>query len=100
MTTNGYFAFEREMMICCVTSFDSADSYNYIVAPFLSDIDTSTKGEISYEVHTTKSSPQVISRYNEFVRLKDKNDFIGTWMIIAEWKRVPLSGESLELVCG
>ena len=98
VTTNGYFAFDREMSSCCITSFDSVDSYNYIVAPFLSDIDTSTTGEISYEIHTTNNSPEVISRYNEFVRSKDESKFIGTWMIIAEWKRVPLSGASLEMV--
>ena len=99
MTTNGYFSFDREMTSCCVTTFENVDSYNYIVAPFLADIDTSIKGEISYEIHTTNTSPEVISHYNKFVRSKDESEFTGTWMIIAEWKRVPLSGESMELVC-
>ena len=98
VATSGYLLFGRRVASCCISTFENASSYDYIVAPFLSNIDTNMDGEIAYEVHSNTSSPGVLAQYSSFIRLREDAAFYGTWMIIAEWKKIPLFAQSSEMV--
>ena len=98
VATSGYLSFGRRVASCCINTFENASSYDYTVAPFLSNINASTDGDISYEVHTSTSSPSILSWYSSFIRSREGTTFSGTWIIIAEWKKVPLSWQLSNMV--
>ncbi len=58
----------------------------FLVAPFWSDIDTTSSGTIQYEKHTEGA---VLSRVSEFLSRRLQVAFTGAWMLVAEWKMVP-----------
>lgn len=64
------------------------------MAPFWADIAVrSGVGTISYEVHTTRNgqnASQLLSLVNQFVSDHQRTNFTGDWMLVAEWKQVPV----------
>ena len=69
---------------------------DFIVAPFWSDIDISTGvGSVSYEVHTASD---VLDWVSNVVSQHQQTNFIGRWMILAEWRNVPQHAASTETV--
>ncbi len=63
----------------------------YIVAPFWTDIDTSTgDGQVNYEVFDSavSSSTVKLEEVSSFVSAKEGTEFSGSWMLVAEWSKV------------
>ena len=66
----------------------------YLVAPFWDDIDISEGvGDISYQVYSTGSPP--LDTVNTIISDEENINFIGHWMIVAEWDGVPAHQGSL-----
>ena len=60
----------------------------YLVAPFWDDVDISNGvGDISYQVYSTGSPP--LDTVNTIISDEENINFIGHWMIVAEWDGVP-----------
>ena len=93
ISTNGYFSFGRKLTDCCPVLFSGVSSEDYIVAPYWSDIDTSSTGRISYEVHTNVTSLSMLGAISKYIRHQEGSGFAGTWMVLAEWKDVQISSK-------
>lgn len=87
--TNGYFSLGSRVTSCCPSLFSESSTISNIVAPFWSNIDTRTTGEIFYEVHTDKSNPDLLHIVSQFIRTERGVIFSGRWMLVVEWKDVP-----------
>ena len=60
----------------------------YLVAPFWVDIDTRRDvGNISYQVYSNESS--LLDTVNTIISDEENINFIGHWMLVAEWNDVP-----------
>ena len=55
---------------------------DYIVAPFWADNSIVHGGQLSYEVHVATG---LITQVSVYIRQLLQTDFIGTWMLVAEW---------------
>ena len=66
----------------------------YLVAPFWDDVDISGGvGDISYQVYSTGSP--LLDTVNTIISDEENINFIGHWMLVAEWDGVPAySGSS------
>ena len=94
VASDGYFSFGRAVT-CCPNLLSSSSTSNYIVAPFEANTNIATgTGRISYEVHNLTTSPSLLSQVNRYVQQSMQSRFYGTWMLVAEWKNVPQSGQS------
>ena len=62
------------------------------VAPYWVDNDPSSGGIISYEVHT--ASNPLLSQVSQYVSNNRGSQFCGTWMLVADWRDVPVFDES------
>jgi hypothetical protein len=62
------------------------------VAPYWVDNDPSSGGIISYEVHT--ASNPLLSQVSQYVSNYRGSQFCGTWMLVADWRDVPVFDES------
>ena len=74
--------------------------YDFIVAPFWSDVDFGTGvGQIRYEVHTTSNvGSTFLSNVSQFIQEQINTSFTGQWMLLVEWEQVPQFGGSLDVV--
>ena len=97
LTSNGYFSFGREAHLFDPILFPESNFYNSLVAPYWVDHDIRLSGRISYEVHTTFTA--LMSYVNEFIQHRGHEDFIGRWMMIAEFKEAPQYDSRLNRVC-
>ena len=95
MGTNGIFAFSAPFYSAAATPFPGVSttiSAAYLVAPYWDDVDISLAGNISYEVHSSRSnsleSNQLINRISDFIAGSTGQPFQGSWMLIAEWEEV------------
>ena len=76
-------------------SFSNFSSYS-VVAPFAADIDTSSYGYVQYSESFTNSQLNVIS---EHIRSETGTSFYGQWMLVAEWKGIPLYSNFFVSAC-
>lgn len=90
LTSNGYFSFAREAHLHSPVLFPESTFYNYLVAPYWMNFDIRQSGRISYEVHNTFTS--LMSLVNNYIQQQDDEDFVGTWMMIANFKEAPQDG--------
>ena len=61
----------------------------HLVAPFWANNDISNRvGSISYEVHSSNVSSDYISLVSTFISQQKQIQFIGSWMLLAEWTNV------------
>ena len=98
VSVDGYFSFGRPVT-CCPSLTANTSGSDYIIAPYLADTNIgSGRGNVSYEVHTLSTSPDLLSRVNSFIRQQKRNKFAGTWMLVAEWRNVPQSGQADSMV--
>ena len=87
--TNGYLSLGSRYIDFTPRRFPADD---FIIAPFWSDVDIRSVGDISYEIHT--SSTAAMSLVSTFISQRQQIDFTGTWMLIAYWNNVPRFGRS------
>ena len=60
----------------------------YLVAPFLAYIDIGNGiGNISYQVYSNGSP--LLDTVNSIISNEETTNFIGHWMLVAEWNSVP-----------
>ena len=78
-----------------LNSFSNFSSYS-VVAPFAADIDTSSYGYVQYSESFTNSQLNVVS---EHIRSETGTSFYGQWMLVAEWKGVPLYSNFFVSAC-
>lgn len=98
MTTDGYFSFGRAATCCPSIAINNSNS-DYIVAPFEADTNIgSGQGSVAYEVHNSSINSHPLSRVNTFIRQQMQNKFVGNWMLVAEWRNVPQSGQANTIV--
>ena len=51
------------------------------------NLDIRQSGQISYEVHSTFTG--LMSVVNKFIQQHNDEDFVGTWMMVADFKEAP-----------
>ena len=73
--------------------FNESDIHKYIVAPYLSDIDTRSTGSVSFEIYSNTTNLPLLQSVSNFIQQKVHNRFTGTWMLVAEWNGVVDSGK-------
>ena len=92
VVSNGYFSFGSVPHIASRPVPFSPTYYpTYLVAPFWTDIDTSSGGgQIFYEVFdgAVSSSTTNLNLVSVFVSQVMDTDFAGSWMLVAEWSKV------------
>lgn len=66
--------------------FGGSLSNQFLVAPFWDDINTLDGGTISYELHTSGGTLEMVSQY---VSDKTNTTFEGHWMLVVFWDSVP-----------
>ena len=87
MTINGFFSFGRLYTSSLPSLFPGSNNdYRYIVSPFWTDNNILYGREISYEVHTPSTG--LLSHVSIYIRQLLDTDFVGTWMLVAEWEDV------------
>ena len=60
----------------------------YLVAPFWADVDIEEGvGNISYQIYSTGSP--LLDTVNTIISDEENINFIGHWMLVAEWDDVP-----------
>ena len=59
-----------------------------MVAPYWSDNDIRSSGDVCYEVHDGNDPSGVMSDISNYISYKTNTDFSGVWMLLAEWKDV------------
>ena len=59
--------------------------------PFLADHDPRQRGQVRYKVYDS-SAQENVAAVSSFVRRggHSSESFVGTWMIVAEWRDVPM----------
>lgn len=82
--------FEMAGNHCCPSLFPGDPPWQYTVAPFATDTSfINGDGEVSYEIHTLSSDSGFLSEVNKFLHQRGRNQFSGTWMLVANWKNIP-----------
>ncbi len=89
--SDGAITFDRPIALYQPMTFPlEGDLVNFqLVAPFLADHDPRKFGLVRYKVYSRPNeNTRVVS---EFIKNKNfSSNFVGTWMLVAEWYRVPL----------
>ena len=101
INTNGFLSFERPVEDFSPDLFPEPHT-TYLVAPYWADINIDNAlelGQISYEVHTADSDSTLLSQVSFFIseQWEDSEEFIGRWMLVAEWNDVPPFGSTTEV---
>lgn len=66
--------------------------WSYIIAPFWADFSTTTGGLVSWEIHNTSLSSDLIAQVNQLIQVEyGDEDFSGTWMMVGFWEDIPSS---------
>ncbi len=91
MTTKAYITFQlADAIDIDFTPSLFPEELPFSVAPFWADIDISSGGEIRYEVHTSASNTSFLATVSSFITAETESVFMGEWMLVAEWREVPL----------
>lgn len=99
VATNGYVSLGRRVTHLQNPSlFNQSDINKYIVAPYLSDIDTRSSGSVSFEIYSNTTNLPLLHKVSNFIQQREFSSFVGTWMLIAEWNSVVDSGKRLGLI--
>ena len=96
MGVNGIISFGEEFEATSPVLFPGsagASYYSYVVAPFWADADLRVRGNISWEVHSLGASDEgdsYLKQVSEFLRNRENVTFLGDWMMIVSYDRVPI----------
>ena len=89
--TNGIISFQQPFTHHIPFLFPSEFTFvssAFLLAPFWSDVDITTTGSVQYEVHTG-GTDSFISQVSSFIADYYGRHFIGEWLLVAQWSRVP-----------
>lgn len=86
MITNGLISFDSPYTFWFNQPFPGGLTNLFLIAPFWDDINTNDGGTISYEIHTSGGTLDLVSQY---VSQKIDTTFEGYWMMVVFWDSVP-----------
>lgn len=107
ITSNGLISFGQQFPNFGATLFPNENDITvftaYLAAPYWSDIDYRTLGDVWYETYATgqsSTSNTLLERVSNLVRSEQNvPTFQGTWMLVATWNStVPFAGSG-SVVC-
>ena len=84
-------------MLTSSAQFNQTNAMEYIVAPFWRATNAYSSRSVSYEIHTNQTSLTQLDDVSKYIRQKEKTQFRGVWMLVAEWNSVDL-GNVMNLV--
>ena len=93
ISSNGLISFRRPVTEGHPVLFPGSSQYRNLVAPFWAKHNTSYSGHIAYEIHTLSNGTALMSTINTYINTKLDNNFKGTWLLLVEWKDIPLDGD-------
>ena len=85
MVTNGLISFGAPYTSFFNQVFPGGVANLYLIAPFWDDVNTVDGGTISYEIHTSGDTLELVS---EYIRDQTNTDFEGYWMMVVFWDSV------------
>lgn len=93
MASNGHISFLTQYTHFNAELFPTTNPsiyWDFVSAPFWSDVDLRLAGSASWEIHTTAQSQDLIDAVSEFIRdnYNGSGDFQGGWMMIGYWEDV------------
>ena len=91
--SDGAITFNRGVRLYAPQRFPLSDESDIqLVAPFLADHDPRKTGSVRYRVYDSNSMDE-INTVSSFIRNSGSSEnFMGNWMLVAEWRNVPMSG--------
>ena len=92
MSTNGLISFGRPFTSSSPELFPSTQTdifWRYIAAAFWADWDTSDGGTVSWELHTSLESENLLRRVDTLIQSENGDtNFTGSWMLVSSWENV------------
>ena len=93
MGSNGHVSFRIPYTNFNAELFPTTDPniyWDFVSAPFWSDVDLRLEGSAYWEIHTTVQSQDLINNVSTFIQVNydGAGDFTGEWMLIASWEDV------------
>ena len=93
VASNGHISFRTAYTHFNAELFPTTNTdiyWDFVVAPFWSDVDLRISGSASWEVHTTGQSQSLIDDVSSFINdnYDGAVDFSGSWMVITYWENV------------
>ena len=98
MLSDGAIVFDRPISLYQPQQFP-AEGFGglQILAPFLADHDPRDRGAVRYQVYN--GATEEVKTVSEFIRNRNVDStFDGTWMLVTEWRDVPMFGGDQEIV--
>ena len=92
MASNGHISFQTQYSPFNAELFPTTNPdiyWDFVLAPFWSDVDLRLAGMASWEIHTTAASQSLIDQVSTFIQENNGvSDFSGSWMMITYWEDV------------
>lgn len=90
--TDGWITFGRSLQASEPELFPSSSAdifWTYIIAPFWGDLSTVDSGIVSWEIHNTTLSPELLNDVDTFISVEYGDEYFnGTWMIVGFWENL------------
>ena len=90
VSTNGLISFGRSFSGSEPALFPTSSSdtfWRYLVAPFWADFNTTFGGIISYEIHNSSFSSDLLNNVSQLIQMEYRDvDFNGDWMLVGYWE--------------
>ena len=91
MSANGVISFEKPLL-CGENSPFPTNWTNlqnsYIIAPYWSDTDIRSTGDVCYEVHDDINSSPLLRIVSDIIQKLTGGSYNGHWLMVAEWSKV------------
>lgn len=93
MGSNGHVSFRIDYTHFDAELFPTTNPniyWDFVAAPFWSDIDLREEGSVSWEIHNLEQSQDLINSVSIFIRenYNGAEEFDGTWMMVVYWEDV------------
>ena len=71
-----------------------------VVAPYAADTDTENGGSVQLSGFSDNSpDSSAMKNVNDFIQSQTRDYFVGTQMMVAEWRDVPLKNQNVVSLC-
>ena len=93
MSTNGLISLGRSFDESTPDVFPSDDPdtfWQYLVAPFWADFNSTQGGSVSYAIYTRENATSLLDDVSQLIQAETNNtEFAGDWMLVASWDDLP-----------
>lgn len=104
MSANGLVSFGRPYTGRNPVLFPSTSSdvfWRYIAAAFWADFHTVRGGSVSWEVHNTTKSQDLLDQVDNLIQVEyGDTNFTGSWMLVSYWENVTETGSTFMVISG